>query len=96
MNEPKSLDHYIAIGAVNIEGVDKNGEVIFSVSETAKEVAPELWKVHSEYVDEMLVDLFEKDLISVSYNEDLEALITVSDEGQKILKEMGLTRLDDN
>lgn len=96
MNDPKSLDDYIAMGAVNVEGMDENGEFIFSVSEKAKEIAPELWKIHAEYVDEILISLLEKDLISVSYNEDLEALITVSDAGQEILKEMGLTQLDNN
>ena len=96
MKDPKSLEEYIAMGAVNIEGVDEDGEVIFSVSQKAKEIAPELWQIHSEFVDEVLIGLLEKDLISVTYNENLEAFIELSDEGRKILKEMGLTQLDNN
>lgn len=92
----KSLDYYIEIGAVLIEGVDESGEIVFKISEKAKEVAPELWAVHSQHVDEMLIDLFERDLISVSYNEDLEAVITLSEEGRLAAKELGFTQLNDN
>lgn len=92
----KSLDYYIEIGAVLIEGVDESGEIVFKISEKAKEVAPELWAVHSQHVDEMLMDLFERDLISVSYNEDLEAVITLSEEGRSAARELGFTQLNDN
>lgn len=96
MNDPKSLEHYIEIGAVLIEGVDELGEIVFKISEKAKKVAPELWAVHSQHVDEMLIELFEKDLISISYNEDLEATITLSEEGKAAAREMGFTQLNDN
>jgi hypothetical protein len=92
----KSLDYYIKIGAVLIEGVDETGEIVFKISEKAKEVAPELWAVHSQHVDEMLMDLFERDLISISYNEDLEAIITLSEEGRLAARELGFTQLNDN
>lgn len=96
MDNKKSLDYYIEIGAVEIQGVDENGELIFSVSENAKNVAPELWKMHQSYVDDMLVQLYDNDLITVEYNENLEAMITLSDEGRKVAREMGLIPLKDN
>lgn len=96
MNSPESIEHYIEIGAVTLQGVDEDGEFIFAVSEKAKEVAPKLWEIHTAYVDDMLIQLYEKDLISIEYNENLEAIITLSDEGRKIAKEMGLVPLDDN
>lgn len=90
MYEEKSIDDYIRMGVISINGVDEDGELMFSISEKAKELAPELWKAHVEYVDELLVQLFEKDLIKVSYDENLNANISLSDQGKDILIEMGL------
>jgi len=36
------LQYYIEIGAITLEGMDENGEMIFAIHEKAKEVAPEL------------------------------------------------------
>ena len=90
MYEEKSIDDYIRMGVISINGVDEDGELMFSISEKAKELAPELWEAHVEYVDELLVQLFEKDLIEISYDEDLNANISLSDQGKNILIEMGL------
>jgi hypothetical protein len=39
------LEHYLEIGAVTLEGIDENGELIFAIQEKAKEIAPELWEL---------------------------------------------------
>lgn len=77
------------MGVISISGVDKDGEIMYSISEKAKELAPELWQAHLDYIDEMLIDLFQKDLISITYNENLEAFFELTDEAKKILKEYG-------
>lgn len=86
----KNIDYYIEIGAIEIAGVDESGEILFKITEKTKEIAPELWSAHSDFVNNMLVDLLEKDLISVEYNENLEASISISEEGEYLLKEMGM------
>jgi hypothetical protein len=88
------LEHYLEIGAVTLEGIDENGELIFAIQEKAKEVAPELWEAHANYVDETLLKLYEKGLMQVEYDENLEATLHLSPEGQKIAKEMGLIQMD--
>jgi hypothetical protein len=88
------LAYYIEIGAVSLEGMDENGEMIFSISEVAKEIAPELWQSHIEYVDKSLMELYEAGLVEVEYDENLEATLHLSPEGQKIAKEKGLIELD--
>ena len=40
------------------------------------------------------MDLYEKGLAHIEYNEDLEAIISLSPEGQKLAKEMGLIEMD--
>ena len=88
------LAYYLEIGAVSLEGVDESGEMIFSISEDAKDLAPELWQSHIEYVDKSLMELYELGLVEVEYDENLEATFHLSPEGQIIAKEKGLIELD--
>lgn len=88
------MQHYLEIGAITIEGVDENGEFIFAIHEKAKEVAPELWQAHIDYVDESMLKLYEAGLMEVEYDENLEATLHLSPEGYKVAKEMGLIELD--
>jgi hypothetical protein len=88
------LAHYIEIGAIDPVGLDINGDVIFNVTEKAKDLVPELWKAHSGYIDEILIDLFEKDLITVEYNENLQALISLTIEAKEIIEKKGIIPLN--
>ena len=90
------LAHYIEIGAVNLIGMDDSGQAVYEITEIAKELAPELWQAHVEYVDESLVSLFQEGLIEVEYDENLEATIHMTQEGYRVAKEYGLINLDDN
>jgi hypothetical protein len=93
-DDDAKLAYYLEIGAVVLEGVDESGEMIFSISEDAKEIAPELWQSHIEYVDKSLLELYEAGLVEIEYDENLEATIHLSPEGHKIAKEKGLIEMD--
>jgi DNA-binding PadR family transcriptional regulator len=93
-NSDDKLEYYISIGAVELAGVDETGEFIYKITEMASEVAPELWDAHEEYVDKSLMDLYEKGLVNVSYDENLEATLELTEEGKKIAKEMGIIQMD--
>jgi hypothetical protein len=88
------LEHYLEIGAIEVEGVDEDGEIIFSITEQAKDIAPELWQAHSDYIDRQLLDLFEKGIIDIEYNEDLEAEVKVSKAGIEYIRSMGIFPLE--
>lgn len=92
--ESELLEYYIEIGAVEIEGVDENGEIIFAISEKAKEVAPELWESHVRHIDESLIALYEMDLIDIEYDENLNATIHIKEEGRQVAKDLGLIPMD--
>ena len=94
----RDLEYYIEIGAIEISGVDEYGEIVFKITDEAEELAPELWQSHKDYIDETLLDLYEKDLISVEYDENLEATITLTEEAKKIAKQHGMieTQEEDN
>lgn len=89
----ESLEYYISIGAVTLEGMDESGEIIYAITEAAEELAPELWESHTRHIDSSLLKLYNEGLLSVEYNEDLEAKFTLSPEGQKKAKEYGLIEI---
>jgi Mn-dependent DtxR family transcriptional regulator len=98
MKEPDESDerlaYYLEIGAVSLEGMDENGEMIYSITELAKDIAPELWQSHIEYVDKSLMELYEEGLVEVEYDENLEATLHLTEEGKKIAKLRGLVEMD--
>ena len=90
MDEDEKLAHYLEIGAIEVVGIEDDGEFIFKINESAKDLAPELWDAHEEHINTTLLDLYEQGLINVSYNESLEAMIEVTPEGMDIIKAAGL------
>ena len=100
MNEEEDNDHklayYLEIGAVSLEGMDESGEMIYSISENAKELAPELWQSHLDYVDKSILELYELGLVEIEYDENLQATIHMSPEGKRIAREKGLIEMDLN
>jgi len=92
--EEMQMEHYLEIGAISLAGMDENGEIIYAIEDKAKELAPELWEAHIRYVDESLMKLYEKGLMEVEYDENLEATLHISPEGQIIAREMGLIQMD--
>jgi len=89
----KDLDYYIEIGAVSVEGIDEDGEFIFLVTEKAKDLAPELWQAHIDYIDSAMLKLYEQGLVEVSYDENLDATFELSQDGQALAKELGLIEI---
>lgn len=88
------MAHYLEIGAIEVAGVDETGEIIFEIKESAKEIAPELWEAHMDYVDRNLTELYQAGLIKVDYDENLEATISLSQEGYEIAKQKGIIPID--
>jgi hypothetical protein len=90
------IQHYMEIGAIRIAGFTDDGEAIFELNEsTTKELAPELWKRHEEYVDEELLRLMDSDLMQVEYDENLKATLNFTREGFEQAKEKGIIPLQD-
>ena len=94
MDDDEKLSMYLEMGAVELAGMDEHGEFIFQITEKAKNIAPELWKAHQDHVDRSLIQLYEAGLIKVTYNDNLEATIEMSEEGHKLAKELGLVEID--
>ena len=48
MDPDMKLAHYLEIGAIELEGVDESGEMIFSITEKAKELLNKFNNSHDE------------------------------------------------
>jgi beta-galactosidase beta subunit len=89
------IQHYIEIGAIRVAGFTEDGEAIFELNEdTTKDLAPELWEAHEQYIDAELLDLLDNDLMQVEYDEDLNATFNFTLEGYEIAKSKGIIPLD--
>ena len=93
-SDDSRMAYYLEIGAIELSGMDENGEMIFEIKEEAKELAPELWQAHMEYVDDALLSLYKEGYAKIEYTDDLEAMISLSPEGFRIAKEKGLLPID--
>jgi hypothetical protein len=102
MNEDgfdQMMEHYVEIGAVTVNGIDVSGNFIYVITDKAKELAPDLWEMHHEMIDEALVGLFEQGLIEVEYDEDLNANMKISDAAREVMYQLGyvdMENLDDS
>ena len=94
MDDDEKLSMYLEMGAVELAGMDEHGEFIFQITQKAKEIAPELWRAHQDHVDRSLVQLYEAGLINVTYNDNLEAIIEMSENGHEMAKKLGLVEIN--
>ena len=77
-------------GAARLEGVDDDGEPIYSFDmEILEEIMPELHQVMQDDMDSVLIDLYQKGLIEVEYDEELNAKMNISEEGRASLLKAG-------
>jgi hypothetical protein len=90
------MEYLISEGAAILDGIDEDGEPIYRFDmDVLEEVMPELHAAMQEDMDQVLVDLFQKGLIEVSYDENLNALMFISEQGKIALTEAGFD-LDDS
>jgi len=90
------MEYLISEGAAILDGIDEDGEPIYRFDmDVLEEVMPELHAAMQQDMDQVLVDLYQKGLIEVSYDENLNALMSISEQGKIALTEAGFD-LDDS
>jgi len=89
------MERLIEEGAAILDGIDEDGEPIYKFDmDVLEEVLPELHQVFMDDMDQVLIDLYKKGLIEISYDEDLNAEMSVSSEGKQALEDAGFN-MDD-
>jgi hypothetical protein len=100
--DPDNEDHLAIMqylleeGAAELDGIDEDGEPVYKFDmDVLEEVMPELYQVMMDDMDSVLADLYQKDLIDVTYDDDLNAQITISEAGKSALLEAGFDLPED-
>jgi len=84
------MDRLVEEGAAILDGIDEHGEPIYKFDmDILEEVLPELHQVFMDDMDKVLIGLYERGLIEVSYDENLNAEMSVSAEGKQALEDAG-------
>ena len=84
------MEYLIAEGAAILDGMDEDGEPIYMFDmDLLEDIMPGLHQALTNDIDNLLIDLYKKELIEVSYDEDLNAQITISEEGKLALEKAG-------
>jgi hypothetical protein len=84
------IGYLIKVGAAIWDGMDDEGERIFKFNmPILQEVMPDLYDQIMEDIDEVMLDLFNRGLVEVEYNEDLDASFKISPEGREELAKLG-------
>ena len=85
------IQYLVDHGAAEWDGMDEHGERMFKFNmDVLVNVMPELFEQIQGDIDETLLDLFEAGLANVEYDEELQATISLTDEGKLVLKSMGM------
>lgn len=65
--------------------VDENGNTFFSITDKTKELAPDLYDLIVEELNETVLELYNKGLVNIEYNEELEPLFSLTEYGKDIV-----------
>lgn len=73
------IDHLILEGGIEIAGVDpESGEMLYAFTPKVKEIMPELYHDHLNFVNDELMVLWEKGYVDIDFLKD-DPLIYISD-----------------
>lgn len=85
------IQYLVDHGAAEWDGMDTYGERMFKFNmDVLAKVMPDLWQQIMNDVDQTLLDLFNAGLANVEYDENLEATISLTEEGEEALKALGI------
>jgi predicted transcriptional regulator len=84
------IEHLIELGAASWDGMDADGERMFTFDmDIIQEEIPELYTVIMEDLDATMMELYQKGLAELEYDEELNAHFKITEEGKALLEELG-------
>lgn len=90
--EQKIIDKLILNGAMEMAGIDsKTGEILYQFTPKLKEVMPELYNEHLNFVNAELMRLWEKGFVNMDLMSD-SPIVTLS---EKAFNEEAISTLSD-
>lgn len=90
MDENELIEELILKGALEVVGFDSdNKELLYSITEKMKEVMPEIYEDHMNFVNKGMLDLWEKGFININmFEEDPTVTLTEKASDKKELSKL--------
>lgn len=90
-DEVSKLQNFlIEKGIMELYGMTKDGDVTFKINMVLlKETFPQLYDLIQSDMNETLIDLYQKGVVDISYDENLEASFGLSKDAIDFLQEKG-------
>jgi hypothetical protein len=95
-DEEHFLEKLVELGIAELNGMTKDGEVTYNFDMIRmKELMPELYEVMIEETEQALVDLYEKGIVDIEYDENLEPYFSIPEEARDALRNIGFIPKED-
>jgi hypothetical protein len=90
MDENELIEELILKGALEVVGFDSdNKELLYAVTEKMKDVMPEIYEEHMNFVNKGMLDLWEKGFINIDmFEEDPTVTLTEKASDKKELSKL--------
>ena len=87
----------VDLGIDDLNGMTKDGEVTYSFDMVKmKEHFPDLYEVMIEETEQALLDLYEKGIVEIEYDESLEPYFSIPEEAKQYVQQMLNFREDED
>lgn len=86
--EDEMIAELVDVGALSLEGMDGEEAIYVMNPEIMKNYFPALYDVMMEEVNDALLGLYERGLVSIEYDENLSPLFTLTEEGEKVAEDI--------
>ena len=84
----QDIEYLVEMGALTLYGMEGDEPIYHMVPEVLKIISPDLYNAMMEEIDETLLHLYEEGYVDIDYDEDLNALFSISEEGIKVAEDM--------
>jgi creatinine amidohydrolase/Fe(II)-dependent formamide hydrolase-like protein len=75
--DKEDIEYFLSIGALEFSYVNEHGEDIYSLTEKAKEIAPELYEEQMKKFNEVVFSLWTKEMVDISFDDEGEPMISL-------------------
>lgn len=73
------IEYLIEEGCMEVTGIDPNGNFLFSATPKMEKMFPEIWDEIMSFSNQLVYELWQKDLVDVIFNSNGETLVSPND-----------------
>lgn len=78
--EDKLMEMLILTGAMEIAGLDEQGNPLYVFTNKMKEVMPEIYEEHLKDINQKIMNLWDKGFVEVKFDDDGDFKVSITDD----------------